>query len=592
MGMTARLLFVLLLVLPFSGSAQVTRTIDGRKFIVHKVQAGQTLFAISRTYAVPVDALIAANPNTLDGLSIDEEILVPKDAVVKKDARTAPSLSNDGLLRHTVAKKETLFGIARKYGVEVNDLLQRNPELNSGLQPGAVVIIPIDKVVGQSPVLVRPAESDNSIVHVVKPGETLFALGQLYGVRPEAIQAANGGLPDGLKAGASVRIPVAQGVTTPRPIAADSSSRRQRYNVGFLLPFSIPRNDSALAVSVLGTEGRRYYEATRIAAQFYGGALMALDSLRSLGLNADVTVIDLGDDARSWNAAMKRSEIAGMDLFIGPFHRSAIEQLSRVNTHAHIVCPVPQSNKVILGQPTVSKVTPTRSDLVKHTARYVALRHAKDNVILLRPDIVAEKELQEQMSNALQEAITAQPIHLRDSVMVAKPGRRDLGDLVGKLSATQLNVIVAASEDVELVTTLVGKLKPLANKYRIVLVGMESWLTLGSVAATDLDLLAFTFAASSFADPSDPRVEHFTQAFRDTYHTDVDDYAFLGFDVTFYFLKALLTQGTDFPEHFDQVRTEPLHMGFRMNRTGPENGFRNEHAIMLQQKDLQLQKAP
>ncbi|HMC96110.1 MAG TPA: LysM peptidoglycan-binding domain-containing protein, partial [Flavobacteriales bacterium] len=409
--------------------AQETRTIDGRKFLVHTVQTGQTLYAISRTYAVPVDALLAANPGAADGLSIGEEVLVPKDAVVRKEAKTAPTMSSEGVLRHTVAKKETLFGIARKYGVEINDLLERNPDLNDGVRPGMVVIIPVDKVVGQQEVLVRPAVPANTLIHVVEPGETLFALGQLYGVPPEAIQAANGGLPGGLKAGASVRIPLGPGGMAPQPIAADSATRQERYRIGFLLPFSIARNDSALEATALASNGPRYYEATRIAAQFYGGALIALDSMRSLGLNADVTVLDLGDDAGSWNATLRRPEIPGIDLFIGPFHRSAIEQLSRVNTHAHIVCPVHQTNKVILGQPHVSKVTPTRSDLVKQTARYVALRHAKDNVILCRPDIATEKELQEQMAIALHDALTAQPARLRDSVLIARPGRRDLGDL-------------------------------------------------------------------------------------------------------------------------------------------------------------------
>jgi hypothetical protein len=35
----------------------------------------------------------------------------------------------------------------------------------------------------------------------------------------------------------------------------------------------------------------------------------------------------------------------------------------------------------------------------------------------------------------------------------------------------------------------------------------------------------------------------------------------------------------------------PLHMGFRMTRTGPENGYRNEYAVMLKQEDLRLVRA-
>jgi ABC-type branched-subunit amino acid transport system substrate-binding protein len=317
-----------------------------------------------------------------------------------------------------------------------------------------------------------------------------------------------------------------------------------------------------------------------------------LDSMEKLGLRADVTVLDQGDEPRIWNSVLRGRVVKDVDLFIGPFHRTAIEQLARTNSRAHIVCPVPQTNKLLLGNPTVSKVSPTRSDLIRHTGRYVAQRHSRENIVLLTPDIAADKDAQDQLHRALQEALAAQPTRFRDSVQVFGRGRRDVGDITSRLDAGRLNVIVSASENVEYVTALVGKLKPLAAKYRILLVGMDTWLTMSTGAATDLDLLGFQFAAGSFIDKEDPRVLDFLQRFRQRYSTEADEYAFQGFDVTFYYLKALLTQGMDLHEHFSEVRTEPLHLGFRMVRAGPENGFRNEYAVMLQQKDLRLQKAP
>ena len=582
---------LLLLLLPAVLFAQPERVVDGRKFIVHTVEAGQTLYAISRVHAVPVDAIMAANPGVKDGLSIGEEVLVPKDEVVRKEAKNAPVMLADGELLHHVTKRETLFGIARKYELDINDLLERNPQLASGLDQGMEVIIPVKKIGPKGDVTMRPAMPQNIVDHTVQPGETLFSLGQRYGIRPEVIQAANGGLPNGLKAGEVVRIPLKPGAEVPTPIALPPVERKI-YKVGMLLPFSIARNDSVLEANALNSSENSYYEATRIAAQFYGGAQIALDSLVAQGLDVELTVLDMGDDQRTWSAALKDPVIKDIDLFIGPFHRSAIEQLARLNTRAHIVCPVQQSAKVILGHPTVSKVAPTRSDMVKHAARYVASRHSRDNIILLRPDIAADKELQEQMAVALRSAIAAQPVRYQDSLLVIKPGQRDLGALASKLQAERLNVIVAPSEDVEFVASLVTKLKPLAAKYRIALVGMESWLTMDPVAASDLDVLGFLFAGSTYADPTDPRIDQFTRVFRSRLKSPVDDYALLGFDVTYFYLKALMTQGIQFPEHFDLVHTEPLHMGFRMTRTGPENGFRNEHAIMLMQKDLQLVKAP
>ena len=585
--MKRRLLLLILVLIAGISSAQEIRTINGRKFIVHKVEQGQTLYALSRSYAVPVEDILKANPAAEAGLSIDQEILIPQDAINKREARSAPEIVADGELLHTVQRKETMFGIARQYDVDINMLLQRNPALNEGLREGMKVVIPVSKVIGRSALEIRPAMPERILDHIVQPGETLYSLSKLYVTTPEAIQAANDGLPEGLKAGATVKIPLRVGTEVPEP-APVISEKRERYKIGYLLPFSTGKNDSLLAATA---EDPQFNEASRIAAQFYGGSQLALDSLKVLGLNADISVFDQGDEARIWNSVIRQPEIKGMDLFIGPFNRSAIEELVKSNSKAQIVCPVPQTNKMLLGNPTVSKVTPTRSDLVRHTARYVAQRFARENIIVMRPDIAGDKDLQDQFIGLLQTAIQDQPSRLCDSLLIMRDGR-SVGDIATKLDPLRMNVIVAASEDVEFVSALVHKLKPLAAKHRITLVGLESWLGMETLAADDLDLLNFMFASGSFLDKDDPRVQRFAQRFRERFSTDPDEFAFLGFDVTFFYLKALMTEGTGFPARFNDLYTEPLRMGFRMTRTGPENGFRNEYAVMLQQKDLKLQKAP
>lgn len=590
MGVRLRIIGLLFCAIPaFSASAQEQRVVNGRRYTVHVVEAGQTLYAIARSSAVPVDVLLAANPSAQDGLSIGEEVLIPADAVVKKELRSAPVLRN-GELVHVVRKKETLFGISRQYSVDINLLLERNPGALD-LKEGVELVIPVAHVGGAPATTLVPAVPGTGTTHTVQPGETLFGLGQRYAVDPEAIRNANGGLPEGLKAGGTIIIPgVAQDEVPAKPVAR--AREHVRYKVGLLLPFSVARNDSTLARAGASSDEVAYYEPTRAAVQFHNGARMAIDSLRRMGLDADVDVVDTGDDAKVWNAVIKRPGIQEYDLFIGPFHRSAIEQLARANQRAHIVCPVQQSNKVILGMPTVSKVTPARSDLVKHASRFVATRYANANIILLRPDITSEKELVDQVRGTLNGGLIQRPERLRDSVVVAKPGKRDLGDLSGKLDAGRLNVIMAPSEDVEFVTMLVSKLKPLASKYKIRLVGLGAWYDMPSVTLSDLDVLDFTFPAPTFFNPDDPRMRDFIAAYREAYKTDVDEFALLGFDVTLHYLKALMADGAGFVDRLSEVRSEPLHMGFRMTRTGDENGLRNEFGIMLEQDDMKLVRIP
>lgn len=571
--------------------AQEVRTVAGRRFVVHTVQQGQTLYAVARSNAVSVEELLRANPGAADGLSIGEELLIPQDAVDRKAMRTAPVLTSDGVLRHTVQRKETLFGVSRTYGVDVNALIAANPDAASGLREGMVLVVPVSAAQGQTEAAVRPALPEQRVEHVVQAAETLYGLAKRYGTTVEAIQAANGGLPDGLKLGATVVVPLPPGVEPPAPgpMVATAPSRQRTVRIAFLLPFSTATNDSVL---VRDTQQPQFHTVTRMAAAFYAGAQMALDSLQAAGLQAEVRVKDSGESPAAWGPLVRGSDLAGTDLFIGPFHRGAIEQLASQQPDAHIVCPVPQSNRVILGMPNVSKIVPARSDLLRLAGRYAVQRHAKENILLLRPEIAADKEGQDQLQRSINGALAEAQPRLRDTVLVARPGKRDMKDLVAKLDAKRENLIVTSCEDVEFVTTLVSTLKQRHETFAITVIGPESWLRMETVALEDLDQLRFTFAAQGFADPADPDVRAFEKAYQERYRTDVDEYAYLGYDITRYYVQALMDGRSISAEGLTGLVMKPLYQGLNLRSAGPENGLRNDHGVMLRQQELRLVPAP
>ncbi|HMQ74934.1 MAG TPA: LysM peptidoglycan-binding domain-containing protein [Flavobacteriales bacterium] len=578
------LALLLVLLLTPALLAQEVRVVDGKRYVVHTVVAGQTLYGISRHYAVPVADLTAANPAAAQGLSIGQVLLIPQDAVDRKELRSAPKFRATGELVHTVAKKETLFGIAQRYGVEQTALIERNPELVGGLKAGMELVIPPATSKEVPVIAAEPARADNSRSHLVLAGETLFSLGKRYGVTIEALKEANGGLAEGLKVGTYLRIPAPP---EPEPVL-DTVRRPIRYQVGLLLPLCLDRNDS---VHSADPDQQGLYTVTDIAGQFLAGARMAIDSMARTGMQLDVHLHDVGEDATTWGPVLRKGEMRTMDLFIGPFHRGAIDQLAAVVRDAHIVCPVPQSNKVILGHPQVSKVISGRPDLVQHMGRYAGTKHARENLILLRPDLPAEKELQDQLLRAVQAALAERTDRLRDSALVARPGKRDLGDLTGKLDLARLNVLLVPSEDVEFVSSLVTRLTPLVGKYRIAVFGMPAWSSMDVLEPGDLNKLDLHVPAATHIDRDAPAVRAFTERFRVEHGTDAGPYAFLGFDVTMYYLTCLKEEGMGFPDRFDLVATSPLHMGFRMRRMGIENGFGNESALMLEYRDLGVHPA-
>lgn len=79
---------------------------------------------------------------------------------------------------HTVQQGETLFSISRLYDVTVGDLRRWNRLQSDDLNPGQEL-------------LVGPPRNENSIIHTVQSGQTLFAISRVYDVTIAEIQSWN-----------------------------------------------------------------------------------------------------------------------------------------------------------------------------------------------------------------------------------------------------------------------------------------------------------------------------------------------------------------------------------------------------------------
>ncbi|MCC6840968.1 MAG: LysM peptidoglycan-binding domain-containing protein [Flavobacteriales bacterium] len=558
--------------------SQEVRMVNGEKYLVHTVAPGETLFGLSRHYAVPLEAITGANPAAAEGLSVGQVLLVPVKEQSKKELKNAPALGNGELL-HTVARKETIYGIARRYGVGQEDLRRWNPELGQGLTIGMVLRIQVAASIAAPPSAVLPAVTDQDEFHLVQPGETLFALAKRFDLSVEKLKEANGNLPEGLKAGTYLRIPRVAAPQAPDtalrmpavPKPVPSAHRR----IAVLLPFTA--SDSAIA----GEEEMRSGSATDAAMQFRAGLGLALDTLQARGLNAEVHVFDTGMKPEQWNKLFKSDAVRGMDLYIGPFHRAAIEGLVKVSGSTPLVCPVPQSNKVVLGNPSVSKAVGGRTDRLKFMARHVAATHGRDNILLLKPEIHKEREVQDLVARELQQALQSVGNKLRDSLLVVPCSRRDAAAAVGKLDPARPNILVVPSEDVEFITAVLAKFSSLVPKYAITVYGMHAWTTLNTLDVAAMVKLNVHVPASAHADLSSPAVNEFIAAYRARYANEPGEYAFLGYDVALYFIQGLMQYGKDFPAHYAPPSARPLYLDFRMAKLGPENGWNNSSAVML-----------
>jgi LysM repeat protein len=111
-------------------------TINGKQYIIHQIDQKETLYSISRRYNVPITAILEVNPAADGGLATGQLLKVP---YAPKGTKAQAQPGGDRI--HTVAAKETLFSISKLYDVTVDDIKSWNNLKDNTLSTGQQLTI-------------------------------------------------------------------------------------------------------------------------------------------------------------------------------------------------------------------------------------------------------------------------------------------------------------------------------------------------------------------------------------------------------------------------------------------------------------------
>lgn len=138
---------------------------------LYQVKSGDTLYSIANKYGITLKELKAINNLTNDNLAIGQLLNVPSGL----------SFANS----YTVSPGDTLYSIAKKFGVDIESIKEKNGLVNNMLKIGQKLIIPFA----------------NDTTYVVKAGDTLYSIAKQFNITVNDLKKLNNLIDDVLSIG-------------------------------------------------------------------------------------------------------------------------------------------------------------------------------------------------------------------------------------------------------------------------------------------------------------------------------------------------------------------------------------------------------
>lgn len=311
--------------------------INGSKYYIHTVQPGETLYGLSKTYGVGEKVILENNPSIVRGLKTAENIKIPFVSDVpepKSDKKLRKTFDfhfvSKGETLYAISRQ---YEIPVKTILDDNPNLD---PLHMRL--GERILIRKKQIGSEDEAGTKEQweeyrQSLNSVAdegtsyHIVHPGETFYSLSRRFGITEAELSALNGGLkPADLKAGAMIKIPQPEGAAAAEnadSLRLDSTAVPERQVVP--VEFRALRRSEPLNVALLlpiATDG----DANGNYLEFYQGFLMGLDSVKTRqGLSVNVHLYNTARDTARIREIVEQDEtFRKADLIVGPIYEEGL----------------------------------------------------------------------------------------------------------------------------------------------------------------------------------------------------------------------------------------------------------------------------
>jgi hypothetical protein len=280
-----------------------------------------------------------------------------------------------------------------------------------------------------------------------------------------------------------------------------------------------------------------------------------------------------------------------MDLIIGPVYS---HNLSIVADYARdkgipVVSPVTlMNNSVLTNNPTLFMANSSLEIAQKALAKSISENY-DNNLVFIRADTSGTDEDVKRFKNLifteLSRKMPYEDIKFREMPFYSRSmfDNDSINRLSHSLSENCKNIVIIASEEAPVISETITDIHGLSKKFNIKVFGYPSMLDIENLDPKvffDLDQVMYT---PYWIDYSGKNVIHFKASFFKKFLTEPIDrsYAWLGYDISYYFLTGLAMNGKDFIAHPEIHNPDLLQTKFDFVRKEPGAGYENQNLFLI-----------
>ncbi len=550
---------------------------------IHTVLPKETLYGISKKYAVTVDDIQKNNPILLEkGIQPGQKLVIKKginsNTIVAENTLKNEVHINTNFITHEVLAKETKYSISKKYNISIEELEKLNPEIKDSFKIGTILKIKSNAISNVTEeVSIQKNETINTITtndrlvdYIVSKKETLYSLSKKLGISEEKLKTLNPQLIDGLKDGMVLKIPsnltVNEEVKNNQNNFVKTISTSNKKELVLLLPFNIAKFEND---SLTSTQNKlKKDKFLNMTLDFYSGALMAIDSAKTLGINVDVKIFDSNETKTTSNAIDVINQNApNAHAVIGPFYQNNVVKLAEELQSKNIPVISPLSKDYDVSYSNLIQSQPTI--LSQKNAMFNYMKSKNGNIIaIIDPKKKSVYDYMQEYQN--------------ETKIV---GYSDKGGFVGDsikklLVSDKINYIVLESEREGTVFTTTSVMLGAIKNYQVQLVVLEPNATLDydDIMLQRSVKLGLTYPSTN-KDNTSIEASRFEMNYKKKNKVLPNNFAMRGFDVTFDTLLRL-AQDKSFVETMESA-SEQIENKFDYIKS-VSGGFVNNGIYILQ----------